>query len=338
MLRALVRTYAAQDGCLGLPYLADRLGRAVRLHVVLDAVGGAAQGELAQGHQVALAEEIARGALDLLGNVDLARFQPGDQLVGRDVHQHDLVGDVEEGVGHRLPHANARDLADHVVQALDVLDVERGPHVDPGMEQLRDILPALGMARAGRVGVRELIDQEEPRMARECRIEVELADRAALHVERSPGQLLEPFEQCSGVRAAVRLDETHDHVVTLVARRTRGAKHRVSLARARRGAEEDLEPPAARARLLRPDFGEKLVGIRTLAHAGGDRWRALRPRGRPTSAYGQRRAASSARLRPTTSTRGSPRIPSVRPWVCAATRPCTCSTVNPRTRATRAAW
>ena len=135
---------------LGLPHALDRLVGAVRLDVVLDAVGGAAQRELAQRHQVALAEEVARRALGLLGQVDLARLQPREQVVGGDVDQHDLVGLVEEGVGHRLPDADAGDAADDVVQALEVLDVERREDVDAGGEQLVDVLPALGMARARR--------------------------------------------------------------------------------------------------------------------------------------------------------------------------------------------
>ena len=41
-------------------------------------------------------------------------------------------------------------------------------------------------------------------------------------------------------------------------------QHRVGLADAGRGAEEDLQPPAGGARFLRFEFGEKLVGIRAL--------------------------------------------------------------------------
>ena len=64
-------------------------------------------------------------AAGLLGEVDLALAQALlEQIVGRDVHQLDLVGALEHRVGHRLAYAHAGDLRDDVVEALDVLDVD----------------------------------------------------------------------------------------------------------------------------------------------------------------------------------------------------------------------
>ena len=123
---------------------------AVGLHVVFHAVGRAAQRQLAQGHQVALAEEVLRRPLGLRRQVDLAGRQPLDQLVGRRVHQHHFVGTVEEGVGQRLVHHDAGDATDHVVEALQVLDIERAVDVDAGRQQFLDVLPALRVARARR--------------------------------------------------------------------------------------------------------------------------------------------------------------------------------------------
>ena len=87
------------------------------------------------------------------------------------------------GVGHGLAHADARDLRDDVVEALDVLDVEGGVDVDAGGQQLLDVQIALGVAAAGRVGVGELVDQHELRAAREDGVEVHLLERLALVVD-----------------------------------------------------------------------------------------------------------------------------------------------------------
>ena len=60
-------------------------GDGMRLHVgeqlLVDALGGAAQGELAQRRQIARREVVLERALGLLGDVDLALLQPLDQVV-----------------------------------------------------------------------------------------------------------------------------------------------------------------------------------------------------------------------------------------------------------------
>ena len=101
---------------------------ALRLHLgeqlLVDALGGAPQGKLAQGGQIARREEVLQRPLGLLRDIDLALLQALDQVVGREVDQLDRVGAVEDRVRHRLAHAHMGDLRDDVVQALDVLDVD----------------------------------------------------------------------------------------------------------------------------------------------------------------------------------------------------------------------
>ena len=70
-------------------------------------------------------------------------------------------------------------LRDDIVQAFDVLDVERGIDVDAGGDQLLDIHVALGMPAARRVGVRQFIDQRELRAARQQRVEIHLLPACA---------------------------------------------------------------------------------------------------------------------------------------------------------------
>ena len=49
----------------------------------------------------------------------------------------------------------------------------------PGIEQLVDVLPALRVARAGHVGVRELVDEHPLGLAGEDRVDVHLLERDA---------------------------------------------------------------------------------------------------------------------------------------------------------------
>ena len=168
------RAHADEDALAHGPGPRDGVVAHVGLHLRVHALGGAPEGELAQGHQVALAEEVLDGRLRLLGEIDLAFLQALQQLVGREVHQLDLIGALEHGVGHRLAHDDAGDLGHDVVEALDVLDVERRVHVDARVEQLEHVLPPLGVPGARRIRVGELVDEDHRGPARERGVEVEL--------------------------------------------------------------------------------------------------------------------------------------------------------------------
>ncbi len=56
-------------------------------------------------------------------------------------------------------------------------------HGNARLEELLDILPALGMPRPRlaleRIAVRELVDEQDPRLASKRRVEVEVAQRRA---------------------------------------------------------------------------------------------------------------------------------------------------------------
>ena len=87
-----------------------------------------------------------------------------------------MVGVVEDAIGDALSHDDAGDARHHVVQALDVLHVDRGVHIDARTQELLDILVALGVAAARRVGVGELVHKREPGRPGERSVEVELRE------------------------------------------------------------------------------------------------------------------------------------------------------------------
>ena len=146
--RVRARRDAHEHALARVPRLLDAVRGLVAAHLRLDALGGAAQRELAQRDEVALAEEVLDGARRLLRDVDLALVQALEQLVDGQVDDAHLVRLVEDRVGHRLADDDAGDLRDHVVEALEVLHVERREDVDARVEQLLDVLPALEVARA----------------------------------------------------------------------------------------------------------------------------------------------------------------------------------------------
>jgi hypothetical protein len=165
--------------------------------------------------------------------------QAHQQLVGRHVHHDRLVGRVEERVGNGLVLADARDLAHDVVQAFEVLDAHRREHVDAGGEKLVGILPALGMARPRGVRVREVVDEDDFRIAAQGGVEVQL-ECCGLAVDRGGRQSLEPVDE-NAVHALVRVHDRSDHILPRIAHALRRGEHRVGLAGAGEGAEEHLQ-------------------------------------------------------------------------------------------------
>jgi hypothetical protein len=72
---------AQQDGIARMPDAFLALQVAPGAHLIVDAIGGTAQGQLAQGNQVAFAEEMFDGALGLAGDIDFAFVQALAQIV-----------------------------------------------------------------------------------------------------------------------------------------------------------------------------------------------------------------------------------------------------------------
>src|SRR6266436_5147451 len=134
------------------------------------------------------------GALGLLRHIDLALAQALDQIFGREIDDLDIVRLVEDAVGNRFPHADPGDPGDDVVQALDMLDIERGKHIDPGGNDLLDIEVAFGVTAAGGVGVGELVGKNELRPALEDRVEIHFGQQVTLVLDLLPRNYLEAFE------------------------------------------------------------------------------------------------------------------------------------------------
>ena len=226
----------------------------------VDQVGDLGQRDLAQPGQVGRREEVLQGPLGPLGRVDLAGLQPLEQVLGRDVDVDDLVGLGQHAVGEPLLDLHAGGPLDLVVEALQVLDVDRGDHVDPGAEQVLDVLVALGVAAAGGVGVGQLVDQADGRPAGQDRVEVHLAEGDAAVLDRPRRDDLQVADLLGGLGAAVGLDEADRDVDALLLEPVPLAEHRVGLAHAGRRAEVDLEP----APLLAADQVQELLGSRSV--------------------------------------------------------------------------
>ena len=250
---------ADQDALPRRPRPVDGVGLHVADHLLVDLLGHAAQGEFAQRGEVAGAEEPLQRRAGHLRHVDLALVQPVDELGRSQVDQLDLVGALEHPVRQGFLHPHAGDAGDHVVQAVEMLDVEGGLHVDAGLEQLLHVLPALRVPTVGRVGVGELVDQDQGRAAGERGVDVEFLQQVSAIEDRAARQQFEALDQGLGLLATVRLGQTDHHVGPAVAQPPRSLQHGVGLPDPRRHAEIDLEATAPLARRR----GEQGVGMWT---------------------------------------------------------------------------
>ena len=210
--------------------------------LLVDALRRAAQRQLAKGRQIGGGEEMLKRALGLLGDVDLAFLQALNQIVGRKVDELDGVGAIEDRIRHGFADADPSDLRHHIVEALDVLDVQGRIDVDAVAQQLLDIEVALGVPAARDIGVRQLIDQNDLRLAGNDGVEVHLLEPLPLVLDTPPRNDFEPLQQRLRLFAAVRLDNADNNIVAVLLSRSGLLQHLIGLADARGGADEDLQP------------------------------------------------------------------------------------------------
>jgi hypothetical protein len=213
--------------------------------IVIDLGGGGLHRQFAQGGEVGLGEKRIDGRARLLRHVDLALAQALEQFARRQVDQQQFVGFLQHPVRQGFAHLHAGDAAHLIVEAFQVLDVDRGVHVDAGGEQFLNVLPALGVAAAGGVAVGQFVDQHQLRLGREQAVEVHFFKHHATVFRAHQRLLRQAAEQRFGLGAAMGFDHAGDDFHALAQLGVGGLEHGVGLADAGRGAEENLEPATA---------------------------------------------------------------------------------------------
>ena len=229
------------DPLARLPRIGDVFVGAVFGERRVDLVGQPQQRQLAQRGEVTLPEVVGQCGVDTLGGVHVAVGQPAPQRFRCDVDQFDLVGGADDLVGHLLLLLDAGDLGDDVVEALQVLDVDRRDHGDARVEDLVDVLPPLRVSAARGVGVGQLVDEHDLRAALEDGVDVEFGEPGAAVVDVARRDDFDAVEQLCGLLAAVRFDHRCDDVGAAFQPTVSLAEHRVRLPDAGSCAEVDAQ-------------------------------------------------------------------------------------------------
>ena len=226
---------------------------AVLVHVigqiVIDSCGGLPQGHLAQRREVAGTEEVLQRLLRPLWRIDLSLAQTLDEGVRGQINKLD-VGIFEDTIRDRLPDLDPDNPRDDVLQAVEVLDVQGGDDIDPGISQKLHILVALGAGRPGHVRVRQFIYQDDLRLAGEDRIHVHIFEDDAPVRQPRPGDDVEITDLRLGIGSSVGLNKADHNIVAFRLEPAPLVEHGVGLANTRRGAEKD--PQRSAPRMLRP--------------------------------------------------------------------------------------
>ena len=121
-------------------------------------------------------EEVLQRPLGIRALIDLAGPKPLEQFFRRKVDQFNFVGVLQHRVRDCLANDHASDRGHHVIEAFDVLDIERRPDVDAGVEKFLHILPAPGVPRTGEVRVGEFVDEQNLRPPGKGGVDVKLVD------------------------------------------------------------------------------------------------------------------------------------------------------------------
>ena len=166
--------------------------------------------------------------------------------------------------------------------------------VIPAASKLLDVLPALLVSRARHVGVRQLVDDGNLRMARQDRIDVHLGELAPAVLHDRARNDLEIADQFGRVHAPVRFDNTDDDVGSPLCAAMCLAQHGERLAHPGSSAEVDAERATRAGQTTAPP----VLTTRLVAD------------------YCDPDNRSRAILSPRTSTAGAPMNPNARPTVC----------------------
>ena len=203
---------------------------------------------------------------------ELIDAQTFDQIVGRQIDQLHFVGPFKDGVGHCFANNDAGDFGNHIVQTLQVLDIDRCKDVDTRREESLDVLPSLGVKKhlvvAGRVGVGQLIHHQQLWPAGQGRCQVKIEQLASAIGGGPLRQHVQAEHEGLRFRPGVGLDVADDHIPPFLGHLARRFEHGIGLAYARGRPEEDFQLAATTLGFFRLDAGQKFVGIRAVIGHG----------------------------------------------------------------------
>ncbi len=131
-----------------------------------------------------------------------------------------------------------------------MLDVQGGVDVDAGVQQLRHVLPALGVAAAGGIRVGQFIHQDQGGTPREGEVQIELREDVAPVLDGAAGKELQSGQERLRLGTAVRVHPADEDVRSIGLALSGRLEHGVGLPHAGHRTEEDFQAATALVGLL----------------------------------------------------------------------------------------
>src|SRR6266850_3441060 len=194
------------------PVFPDVLGFHVGFEAAIDLFSDLTQGKFAQGNEIAAAKEILERAFDFVRTVDVPALHAVLQGFRREIDHHGFGCSQGHPIWDGFTHSDASDGAHNRSSALNVLDVECGDNIDLCRQDFLDVLVAFAVFAAGNVRVCEFIHQDHGRAARQNGVHIHFFEHRALVFDLFSGNSLNLRDEFFDAFAAMRLDDSDDHV------------------------------------------------------------------------------------------------------------------------------
>ena len=128
-------------------------------------IGTASQGYLSQGGQVIDSEKIGNCLLCLHFPIHISGLQAFDKLLWLNIYKLHLIGIIKYRIRNPLSYHHAGNRCHLVIQTFNMLYIDRGIHINAGIQKLLYILIPLGMPTSFCIGMRQFIHKDQLRMS-----------------------------------------------------------------------------------------------------------------------------------------------------------------------------
>jgi len=153
--------------------IGDRIGDRVKQVVLAQP---AQRQRMQRGKPVGREETAQRDIRCCAGSQHIRACDPFAQQLWGDLDELDPISRRNHRIRHRFPLGDASQRLHRIVEAVQVLHIQRTDHIDTGIQELFDVLPTLLVPAPGNTRVSQLVDHHRRWSAVQHRAHVELTE------------------------------------------------------------------------------------------------------------------------------------------------------------------